>query len=67
MINKDLLRKYIFHVQVLNEHTEAVAETYLEGGYGDTEEVEADMKYSLKKINKIREIEEEILKVLNKK
>ena len=32
-INEDLLRKYIFHNQVLKIHNEAVAETYLEDAY----------------------------------
>ena len=29
-INELLLRKYIFHNQILRDHNEAVAETYLE-------------------------------------
>ena len=65
-INEELLRKYIFHNQVLREHNEAVAETYLEDGYNDDEELKNDMKYTLKKSQKIREIEEELLKELNK-
>ena len=44
-INEDLLRKYIFHNQVLRIHNEAVAETYLEDAYNDDEEL-------LKELNK---------------
>ena len=65
-INEELLRKYIFHNQVLRFHNEAVAETYLEDAYNDDEELKDDMKYTLKKLQKIREIEEELLKELNK-
>ena len=38
-INEGLLRKYIFHNQVLINHIEAVAETYLEDSYNDDEEL----------------------------
>ena len=65
-INELLLKKYIFHNQVLREHNEAVAETYLEDGYNDDAELRDDMKYTLKKSQKITEIEEEILKEINK-
>lgn len=65
-INETLLRKYIFHNQVLIEHIESVSETYLEDAYNNEEELESDMKYTLKRINKLREIEEELLKELNK-
>ena len=65
-INEDLLRKYIFHNQVLRIHNEAVAETYLEDAYNDDEELKDDMEHTLKKSQKIREIEEELLKELNK-
>ena len=65
-INELLLRKYIFHNQILRDHNEAVAETYLEDAYNDDEELESDMKDTLKKSQKIREIEEELLKELNK-
>lgn len=65
-INEGLLRKYIYHNQVLRIHNEAVAETYLEDAYDDDEELESDMKYTLKRSQKIREIEEELLKELNK-
>ena len=65
-INEDLLRKYIFHNQVLRIHNGAVAETYLEDAYNDDEELKDDMEHTLKKSQKIREIEEELLKELNK-
>ena len=65
-INELLLRKYIFHNQVLREHNEAVAETYLEDGYNDDDELRKDMNYTLKKSQKITEIEEELLKEINK-
>ena len=65
-INEGLLRKYIFHNQVLRNHDEAVAETYLEDAYNDDEELKDDMKHTLEKITKIIEIEEEILKEINK-
>lgn len=65
-INETLLRKYIFHNRVLIEHIESVSETYLEDAYNNEEELESDMKYTLKRINKLREIEEELLKELNK-
>ena len=64
-INELLLRKYIFHNQVLREHNETVAETYLEDSYNDDEEIRDDMKYTLKKSQKITEIEEELLKEIN--
>ena len=64
-INEQLLRKYIFHNQVLRDHDEAVAETYLEEAYNDDEELKDDMKYTLKKLQKITEIEEELLKKVN--
>ena len=65
-INELLLRKYIFHNQVLRDHNEAVAETYLEDGYNDDDELRDDMNYTLKKSQKITEIEEELLKEINK-
>lgn len=65
-INIDLLRKYIFHNQVLREHNEAVAETYLEEAYNDDEELQDDMKHTLKKSKRVKEIEEELLKELYK-
>ena len=65
-INELLLRKYIFYNQVIRDHNETVAETYLEDGYKDDEELIYDMEHTLKKSQKIREIEEELLKELNK-
>ena len=65
-INEDLLRKYIFHNQALRIHDEAVAETFLEEAYNDDEELKDDMKYTLKKLQKITEIEEELLKEIYK-
>ena len=65
-INEGLLRKYIFHNQLLRCHNEAVAETYLEDGYNDDEEIKDDMKHTLKLSQKIIEIEEEIIKETNK-
>ena len=61
-----LLRKYIFHNQVLREHNEAVAESYLVDAYNDNEELNSDMEYTLKKSQKVMEIEEELLKEINK-
>ena len=65
-INEELLRKYIFHNQVLRNHVEAVAETFLEDAYNDDEELKDDMKHTLKKLQKIIEIEEELFKEINK-
>ena len=65
-INEGLLRKYIFHNQVLRNHNEAVSETYLEGAYNDDEELKDDMIHTLKLLQKITEIEEELLKEINK-
>ena len=64
-INEGLLRKYIFHNQLLRSHDESVAETYLEDAYNDDEELKDDMKHTLKKLQKITEIEEELLKEIN--
>ena len=64
-INEGLLRKYIFQNQVLRNHNEAVTETYLEDAYNDDEELKDDMKHTLKLLQKITEIEEEILKEIN--
>ena len=64
-INEELLRKYIFHNQVLRGHNEAGAETYLEDAYNDDEELKDDMKHTLEKSQKIIEIEEELLEELN--
>ena len=65
-INELLLRKYIFYNQVLRDHNELVAEIYLDDGYNDDEELKNDMEDTLKKSQKIREIEKEILKELKK-
>ena len=65
-INEQLLRKYIFHNQVLRIHSVAVAATYLEDSYNDDEKLKDDMEHTLEKSQKIREIEKELLKELNK-
>ena len=65
-LNEGLLRKYIFHNQVLRNHNESVAETYLEDSYNDVEELRDDMEHTLKISQKITEIEEELLKEINK-
>ena len=39
---------------------------FLEDAYNEDEELKDDMKYTLKKLQKITEIEEELLKELNK-
>ena len=59
---EELLRKYIFHNQVLRNHIEAVVETFLEDAYNDDEELKDDMKHTLKLLQKITEIEEDLLK-----
>ena len=65
-INEGLLRKYIFHNQVLREHNESMIDCYLEGAYDNEEELENDMIYSSKRAKKIEEFERELLKELNK-
>ena len=65
-INEDLLRKFIIQNSLLRNHSEAVAEAYLEDGYNDDEELSNDMKCILKISQKIIETEEEIMKELNK-
>ena len=65
-INELLLRKYIFYNQVIRDHNETVAETYLEDGYKDDEELKYDMEHTLKISQKIIEIEKELLKELKK-
>ena len=65
-INELLLRKYIVYNQVLRVHNEVVAECYLKDGYKDDEILRDDMKYILKKTQQINEIEEELLKEINK-
>ena len=59
-INEGLLRKYIFHNQLLRSHDESVAETYLEDAYNDDEELKDDMKHTLKKIKKVISIDNNI-------
>ena len=66
-INELLLRKYIVYNQSLRVHNDIVAECYLEDGYNDDEVLRDDMKYILKKTQQINEIEEELLKEINKK
>ena len=63
-INEDLLRKYIFHNQLLILYNEGVIEIYLEDGNND-EELKNYIDYALKKSQKITEIEEELLKEIN--
>ena len=65
-INELLLRKYIVYNQSLRVYNEIVAERYLEDGYNDDEVLRDDMKYILKKTQQIDEIEEELLKEINK-
>lgn len=65
-INEGLLRKYIFHNQVLREHNEAMIDCYLKGAYDEEEELELDMIYSSKRAKQIEEFERELLKELNK-
>lgn len=65
-INEGLLRKYIFHNQVLRVHNEVMIDCYLEGAYDEEEELEDDMIYSSKRAKKIEEFERELLKELNK-
>ena len=66
-INELLLRKYIVYNQSLRVYNDIVAECYLEDGYNDDEVLRNDMKYILKKTQQINEIEEELLKEINKK
>ena len=65
-INELLLRKYIVYNQSLRVYNDIVAECYLEDGYNDDEVLRNDMKYILKKTQQINEIEEELLKEINK-
>ena len=65
-INELLFRKYIFYNQVIRDHNEMVAEIYLEDGYKNDEELKCDMEHTLKISQKIAEIEEELLKEINK-
>ena len=65
-INEDLLRKYIIQNSLLRNHCESVAETFIDDDYNDDEELNNDMKFTLKISQKIIEIEEELMKELNK-
>ena len=65
-INEWLLRRYIFHNQVLREHNEAMIDCYLEGAYDEDEDLKNDMIYSSKRAKTIEAFEKELLKELNK-
>ena len=65
-INEDLLRKYIIQNSLLRNHCESVAETFIDDDYNDDEELNNDMKFTLKISEKIIEIEEELMKEINK-
>ena len=65
-INEDLLRKYIIQNVLLRNHCESTAECYLDDDYNDDEELNNDMKFTLKISQKIIEIEEELMKEINK-
>ena len=65
-INEDLLRKYIIQNSLLRNHCESVAETFIDDDYNDDEELNNDMKFTLKISQKIIEIEEELMKEINK-
>ena len=65
-INEDLLRKYIIQNSLLRNHCESTAECYLDDDYNDDEEINDDMELTLKISQKIIEIEEELMKELNK-
>ena len=64
-INEDLLRKYIIQNSLLRNHCESVAETFIDDDYNDDEELNNDMKFTLKISQKIIEIEEELMKEIN--
>ena len=59
-INEDLLRNYIFRNQLLRLYNEGLVEIYLEDNNND-EELKNYIDYAMKKSQKIREIEEELL------
>ena len=65
-INELLLRKYIIQNALLRNHSEAVAESYLEDGYNDDEDLSDVMKCILKMTQKIIETEEDLMKEINK-
>ena len=60
-INEELLRKYIYHNQLLRLYNEGLVEIYLEDYHYD-EELKKYTDYVLKKSQKIIEIEQELLK-----
>ena len=60
-INEELLRKYIYHNQLLRLYNEGLIEIYLEDYHYD-EELKKYTDYVLKKSQKITEIEQELLK-----
>ena len=64
-INEGLLRKYIYHNQLLRFYNEGLVDIYLEEYHYD-EELKKYTDYVLKKSQKIIEIEEELLKEINK-
>ena len=63
-INEDLLRNYIFRNQLLRLYNEGLVEIYLEDNNND-EELKNYIDYAMKKSQKIREIEEELLEKIN--
>ena len=65
-INEDLLRNYIFHNQLLRLYNEGLVEIYLEDNNIDEELKKLYRLCYEKKSQKIREIEEELLKEINK-
>ena len=60
-INEELLMKYIHLNQLLRLYNEGLIEIYLED-YNNDEELKKCIDYALKKSQKIKEIEEELLK-----
>ena len=62
-INEDLLRNYIFRNQLLRLYNEGLVEIYLEDN--NDEELKNYIVYAMKKTQKIREIEEELLEKIN--
>ena len=63
-INEELLRKYIYYNQLLRLYNEGLIEIYLEDYHYD-EELKKYTDYALKKSQKIKEIEEELLEKIN--
>ena len=62
-INEDLLRNYIFRNQLLRLYNEGLVEIYLEDN--NDEELKNYIVDAMKKSQKIREIEEELLEKIN--